>query len=263
MIPHAQESLQHLRAWRDRAGGMLLAFDFDGTLADIVPRPADAALHPSAADALRRLSARADTAVAVISGRALEDVRARVGIDGVYYSGNHGLEIEGPDVHRIADEAEALIPIITEAAERLRPLESSAPGVEVEAKRLSLSVHYRRAATPEVAQTVRRAVEEVARGHEGLRIGDGKMVCELRPAIDWDKGKAALWLYESLRSRIGSEAPIVFIGDDVTDEDAFIAIKDIGLGILVAGTPREATAATAHLRSVEEVVDFATQLAQG
>ena len=261
MIPHAQDSLEELRARRERAGGMLLAFDFDGTLADIVPRPADAALHPSAADALRRLAARADTAVAIISGRALEDVRARVGIGGIYYSGNHGLEIEGPDLQRTADEAEALIPIVSEAAGRLRALESEVPGVEVEAKTLSLSVHYRRAATPEVGAVVRRAVEDVARGHDGLRIGEGKMVCELRPAIDWDKGKAALWLYESLRPRIGSEAPVVFIGDDVTDEDAFVAIRDIGLGILVASTLPARTAATVHLRSVAEVVEFAIGLA--
>src|SRR5690606_23488960 len=98
MIPHATELLASWRDARRRVGRMLVAVDFDGTLTPIVAHPAGAMLPPRAREVLERLGARPDPDVAVVSGRALEDVRERSALDGIYYAGNHGMEIEGPGI---------------------------------------------------------------------------------------------------------------------------------------------------------------------
>lgn len=226
--------------------------DFDGTLAPIVDRPENAYLDDGMRATLVRLAGVCT--VAVISGRALDDVAARVGLPDLYYAGNHGLEIRGPDHADIAYRAgEEYRDRIEQACRRLRTAIGGVPGVLIENKRYSLSVHYRRTPERDIG-AVATAVDEIVTGDRGLRRHEGKKVFEIRPRIDWDKGKAVLWLLEALDLHPPAVVPI-FIGDDVTDEDAFAALGRYGIGIRVMAAP-QASHADYRLHDTDEVQSF-------
>jgi len=262
-LPHASERLPHWRdAWR-KTGKLVLLLDFDGTLAPIVPRPEDAALPDATAAALRDLRAIPSLEMAVVSGRAVADARDRVGIPDIAYAGNHGMEIEAPGLVRIHEEAAASRPRLESAAAELAHQIRGIPGVLVEDKELTLSVHYRRVA-PERVEEVRRAVFAVAGGHEGLRVTEGKMILEVRPRVDWHKGKAVEFLLGELRPPAG--APVIYLGDDQTDEDAFRVLRAQrsvdGEGVIVADPQPIHTAASAYLRGPDEVADLLRKLVE-
>jgi trehalose-phosphatase len=252
MIRHARDRVAAWSAARAAAGDMLLALDFDGTLAPIVPRPDDATMLESARAALGALAARADTRVAIVSGRGLADVRARVGLDAIYYAGNHGLEIEGPGMHRVHDGAARARPALAECAARLRTLEREHAGVLVEDKGLTLSLHYRRVEDAAEEGTIVRRAHALCDDVPGLRLTEGKKVVEVRPDVEWDKGRATVFLLDALLGA-SPAAPVVFIGDDRTDEDAFRALGSRGEGVIVADTPPADTAAASYVRSPAEV----------
>jgi len=262
MVPHATEKLGEWREARSRAGRMLVAVDFDGTLAPIVERPEAATIHEEGPAVLRELAARPDTLVAVVSGRVLADVRARVGVGEVYYAGNHGMEIAGPDLAHVLPEAAEARPQLEDCVEGLRAALAAVPGVILEDKGLTLSVHYRLVTDPEVAADVRVRVAELCGAFQGLRITEGKEVVEVRPDVAWDKGRATRFLLDSLLGPAAAGVPVLFIGDDRTDEDAFRAVRDGGAGILVAPRPPLTTAATAHVRDPGEVVALLRDLAR-
>ncbi len=268
-LPHATTRLEDWIAARRAAGIFVLALDFDGTLSPIVPRPEDAALLPAAREPLRRLCARDDTRVAIVSGRGLADVRHRVALDDAYYAGNHGMEIDGPGVHRVHAAAAARRPALETCAaalaERLRPFD----GVQIEDKGLTLSVHYRRAAAPNAEAAVLAAVEESCDRAAGLRATRGKRVVEVRPDVPWDKGRATRFLFDSLRGAGAPPVPGIFVGDDRTDEDAFRALlggdasapAPLRDAVVVADAPPARTAATCWVRSPEEVAALLQRLA--
>ncbi|HUE76558.1 MAG TPA: trehalose-phosphatase [Longimicrobiales bacterium] len=257
-IPHARERLPELRELRRRAGRMLVALDFDGTLSPIVPVPGDAALMEGLEGPLRRLSGRPDTTVAIVSGRGLSDVRARVRLDGVYYAGNHGFEIEGPGVERVHEAARSARPALEAAASEIAAAMEDEPGVEVEDKVWTLTVHYRRAERSGSEARVREAVQRYGR-RPGLRVTEGKKVFEIRPDVEWDKGAATRFLLEAL-GRDGA-VPAVFIGDDRTDEDAFAVVRELGGGIVVGDPPPSDTNALAWAADPAEVAALITELA--
>lgn len=235
----------------------VLFLDYDGTLSPIAPRPELATLPAATRRVLERLARRLP--VAVLSGRGLEDVRALVGIEDVVYAGSHGFDVAGPDLRlEVGDGTPARVAAAATAlAERLAGI----PGTLVEDKRFAVAVHFRLVAG-ENLPTVERAVREVAAAYPDLRVAGGKKVLELRPAIDWDKGHALLWLLDRLAPPgPGKETLPLYIGDDVTDEDAFRAVAGCGIGILVAEEPRE-TAATYRLRDPDEVRQFLERLAE-
>ncbi|WP_281180763.1 trehalose-phosphatase [Nocardia lijiangensis] len=201
--------------------------DFDGTLSDIVADPAAAAVAEGADDALAKLAAVCP--VAVISGRDLEDVRDRVGVEGIWYAGSHGFELLAPDGTRHVHDAAApgTEQALERAAARLRERVRSVPGIMVEHKRFAVAVHHRNADPDDVGPVV-AAVHEIAQ-EAGLRVSTGRRVTELRPDVDWDKGSALRWILERLTLAV---LPI-YLGDDLTDEDAFDAVESDGLGIVV------------------------------
>jgi len=239
------------KAIRAAAGGRPLALflDYDGTLTPIVERPEDAVLAPETREVLRRLAARHP--VAIISGRDLEDVRARVGVEGIHYAGCHGFEIAGPRGSRVHEAAAAAAPQLGAAADMVAHDTRGIPGVQLERKRFTLAVHYRRAPEARV-HDVHEAVLRAQARHPALRMTEGKKVWELQPDVDWDKGRAVLWLIETLKLE---DALPVYIGDDVTDEDAFRALEHRGVGIAVQDAAQP-TAATLTLRDPDEVRDF-------
>jgi len=262
-LPHARALVDGWREARRRAGRMLVALDYDGTLLPIAPRPEAAVLPEGTRALVARLAARPDTYVAVISGRGLEDIRARVGLEGVYYAGNHGLEIEGPGLRKVHEGALEALPQIAACAAELRARLAGVEGVVLEDKRITLSVHYRLVSDEEEVARVRREVLATCGDHAELRITTGKRVLEVRPAVDWDKGRAIRFLVEALGLETTTRAPVVFFGDDLTDEDAFRALRGRGDGVLVAPAEevRPDTAATALVESTEEVLELLEALA--
>jgi trehalose 6-phosphate phosphatase len=260
MIPDAMLMVHEVRAARAAAGRMLLGLDFDGTLAPIVPRPHDAMLPPATGALLARLAGRSDTHVALISGRGLEDLAARVGMAGLFYAGNHGLEIEGPGVHRVHDTAAAARSRLGDVARRLAAALETVDGAIVEDKGLTLSVHYRMVHDEAAAAHVREAAHAACATDPALRVSDGRKVVEIRPAVDWHKGRALAFLRETLMVDAPG-APVLFVGDDRTDEDAFRLLADNGWGIVVGDPPPADTAARGMLRSTDDVVEFLRCLA--
>lgn len=206
--------------------------DFDGTLSDIVERPEAATLVDGAAEALRALAAQCP--VAVISGRDLADVRNRVKVDGLWLAGSHGFELVAPDgSHHQNAAATAAIDGLAEAAAQLADALREIAGAVVEHKRFAVAVHYRNVADDSVDNLI-AAVRRL--GHAaGLRVTTGRKVVELRPDIAWDKGKALDWIGERLGpAEVGPDLRLpIYIGDDLTDEDAFDAVRFTGVGIVV------------------------------
>jgi trehalose 6-phosphate phosphatase len=229
--------------------------DFDGTLSPIVEDPDAADLPEPTRRVLERLAEL--WTVAIVSGRGLEDLRRRADVPGVLLVGSHGFEILGPGGRRIEQPAAAeLLPEVEAASRELRQALTPFPGVQVEAKRYAIAAHYRRNA--EAGPEVERAVREVAGKHPGLVVSGGKRIFELRPALDWDKGAAVLWLQQEL----GLEAAVpVYVGDDVTDEDAFRGLGDRGIGIVVLGEANRPTLADYSLDGIDQVRSFLARLA--
>lgn len=243
-------------------------FDFDGTLSDIVDDPDSARPVPGATEALQKLATHCP--VAILSGRDLADVIKRIGVPGIWYSGSHGFESTAPDgTHHQNDAAEATIPILEQAATQLRDQLGPIPGVMVEHKRFGVAVHYRNVARDrvnEVAVAVRTAGQRNA-----LRVTTGREVIELRPDIDWDKGKTLHWVIDRLHhagTQVGSASLMpICLGDDITDEDAFYAVRHTDVGgipIVVRHTEdgNRATAALFTLDSPMHVSEFTERLAR-
>ncbi|MEO3756935.1 trehalose-phosphatase [Mycobacterium sp. B14F4] len=205
-----------------------ICLDFDGTLSEIVSDPDTATLVEGAAEALAALAQQCP--VAILSGRDLADIRARVGVPGLWYAGSHGFEMVGPEgTEYHNDDAATAVPALQEAADALRDQLKPVAGVRVEHKRYAVAVHYRNVAADRVAEIV--AATRGYGNRAGLRVTTGRKVVELRPDVAWNKGSALAWIRNRL-PRDGRSIPI-YIGDDLTDEDAFDAIRAGGIGIAV------------------------------
>ncbi|ELY55138.1 trehalose-phosphatase [Natronococcus jeotgali] len=244
-----------VRSRLDDTPEVLLCLDFDGTLAPIVDDPGEAAPTERVEDALDEIAAEPEVTTAIVSGRALADVRERV--DGPrIYAGNHGIELErggSVAVHPIARKRAARI---DEVCEALRVALDPVPNARVENKRLTATVHFRSVPEPARPQVERLTRETVARfGGDGLELSDGKAILEIGPAIDWGKGNAVELL---VADRDDGTLP-VYVGDDVTDESAFRAVEPDGIGIRVGDDAP--TAASGRVRSPEGVAELLEWLA--
>jgi trehalose-phosphatase len=252
MIPSALKHVEEIAGPGDRSLAIFL--DYDGTLTPIVSHPEKALLSDSMRQTIRELSARAP--VAVLSGRDLDDVRQRVNVDTIIYGGSHGFDIAGPGGLRKEVAAEFLSNLDL-AEKELEKALAGILGARVERKRFSIAAHYRNAKESELPK-LERAVSEVAAQHPELRTIAGKKVYELQPNIDWDKGRALMWLLKSLRFDQQEVFPI-YVGDDLTDENAFRALQQRGVGILVSEQVRP-TAASYSLKDPSEVERFLREL---
>ncbi len=209
--------------------------DFDGTLAPIVDRPELAAVPESARSLLARLAKHA--LVCVLSGRDLDDVRAKVDVSPVYYGADHGRRLVGPagsDIeHEVGGSARA---DLRSAAAELEQKLVDVAGALVEVKDLSLSVHYRLVAEEQRA-AVERIVHRATENRPTLRLNHGKLVFELKPDDGWNKGRAMLWLLDRLQLALTDVCPIC-IGDDITDEDMFRALGPADVSVVVGPLDR-------------------------
>ena len=237
---------------------ILLLLDFDGTLSEIAPSPEEATLRPGNATLLEELSRHPRCTAGVISGRALDDVSRKVGVPGLVYAGNHGLEIAGPGLRYLHPDVTAALPAIAGAAGAMETALARIPGAFVENKSLTLTVHYRR--TPEEYHDAVASVFHdvtwplVSAGR--CRVTAAKSALELRPAVDWDKGRALTLI----RSRLFPAAFPIYIGDDATDEDAFRAAQAVGGAGVFVGPSTARTGAYHRLSSPREVTDALSRL---
>ena len=239
--------------------------DYDGTLTPIVDRPEDARISAAMRDAVRELAGRCT--VCVVSGRDRPVVQDLMGVDDLVVAGSHGFDIWSPEGGEIAhDAAEESGELLERATARLHEELDPIEGALVEPKKASVAAHYR-LVSDEERGSVEAVVERLLADHpDELKVTPGKMVLEVQPKIDWDKGKAVLYLLEALELD-GDDIVPLYVGDDITDEDAFRALAGRGIGVFVGGAddPEDGgrtTAAEFVLESTEEVEQFLTRLAR-
>ena len=239
---------------RDRQPAIFL--DYDGTLTPIVQRPEDAIIS----DQTRRtVQALAEVcSVAIVSGRDRLNVMQLAGIDDIYYAGSHGFDISGPAGKRMEfQQGTEYLPALDKAEHALRQQLAEIEGAQVERKKFAIAVHFRRVAAKQHGE-VEKAVDLQLAANDGLRRTGGKMIFELRPDIDWDKGKALSWLLEKLDLARPDVVPM-YLGDDLTDEDALREIEESGIGIIVRDEDRP-THASYALEDTTEVQSFLKML---
>jgi trehalose-phosphatase len=269
MAKHISD-LPHALAHRDELTRLLdgrspaVFLDYDGTLTPIVNRPEDAVISHGMRRTIRELAGRCP--VCVISGRDRRVVQELMGLDNLIVAGSHGFDIWSPEGIVEREEGAEFGALLDEVKRRLHEELDPIEGALVEPKRTSIAAHYR-LVSDEERPRVREVVDTILAEHpEELRITPGKMVYEIQPKIEWDKGRAMLYLLGTLDLEREDVVPL-YLGDDVTDEDAFEALSDRGIGIFVgrADDPEVAgrtTAADYLLLSTEEVKQFLDTLAR-
>lgn len=234
-----------------------MLFDFDGTLTPIVERPDLASLSQDIRELLKVLARRYK--VGIISGRSIADIKGLVGLRRIYYSGNHGFEISGAEIRLVRPQAKRVQPLITKLCEELSGELGNIKDVIIENKELTASVHYRLVEHGKI-KNMRKILERTAKPYinsGAVKVAHGKKVFEIMPNIDWDKGKAVLWIMNVVDPE-GKLMP-VYIGDDRTDEDAFLALEKRGITILVSEKPKKSHAKF-YLKNVDEVKEFLEKL---
>jgi len=239
---------------------IFLFLDYDGTVAPIRPKPGLAVISKRAKNILRKLSKYPYCKLVVISGRSLKNVRRLVGLDNIIYGGNHGLELKGPQVRFKSPVSKKHRAIITKISRVLHNKLRHIKGVLIENKDLSLSIHYRLVASKNIPLVKTLFCQATAFNlwRNEIRVRLGKKVLEVCPAVNWDKGKAVLWLLQNMSFSENASVMPIYIGDDATDEDAFKMLKDSGLTIFV-GRPQK-TNARYYVNDTTEVMTFLSWL---
>ena len=229
---------------------IIFFLDYDGTLTPIRKKPHLAKINTSTKKLLKKLT-KLTRKVYIISGRSLGDVKSLVGVNGVSYIGNHGLEVTGGKTHPIQKKAKKLKPFIQKAKRILRKT-INFKGVFVEDKGYTLSVHYRLLDKKNI-EAFKKIFDSSTKKlikSKKIKVTKGKKVFEVRPNLRWDKGKAVLWVIKKQKKVL----PIC-IGDDITDEDAFRAIGKKGISILVSKKKKK-TFAQHRIESSQDVINL-------
>lgn len=239
----------------------ILFLDYDGTLTPIAESPEKAVLSNEIRDLLEGLSKNPRCKISIISGRSLKNIKNLIGLRNIIYSGNHGLELEGPKVLFKNPIPPMYLTMLRKIKNELENKLSPIKGVLIEDKGLSLSVHYRLVNKDEIPSVQAIFYEVIitylVKGK--IKTKSGKMVLEVKPPVEWDKGKVVLWLLASQKFIKKSDKILpVYIGDDLTDEDAFKAIRNIGWTIYV-GKPKKSYAEY-YVKNTNEVSIFLKEL---
>jgi trehalose-phosphatase len=225
------------------AGRRLAVFlDYDGTLTPIVERPEDAVLDEAMRERVRTLAE--NCLVALVSGRDVAFVIEQVAIPEALYLGSHGFDMAAPAGMELsqerAGEFERFLAPLAQAESSLESTLAAVPGARIERKKYAVAVHYRQVAEADIPAVEEAVDAELAR-QPLLRKTGGKKVFELRPDLDWDKGRALAWVL-GLLGMDGDDVAPVYIGDDLTDEDAFAMVRSAGLAIVVGDGDRRTLA---------------------
>ncbi|OGY72166.1 MAG: trehalose-phosphatase [Candidatus Jacksonbacteria bacterium RIFCSPHIGHO2_12_FULL_44_12] len=215
------KSLPELSKKLFTAKGCLVMLDFDGTLSPLAKTPSLAYLPKTNKEILKKISRLAQTAI--VSGRGLSDIKQKIGIKGLIYSGNHGLEWQiGSERGKIKLPA-TILRAMALANKRLTNLRKGYPGALLENKGLTLSLHYRLVSSNLREQLLKEAREIVATFQKQrlLAMNEDKKTLEIRPHLRWNKGH---WV-KFLRKKLGKQLLPIYIGDSTADEDVFKILK--------------------------------------
>jgi len=231
---------------------IFLFLDYDGTVIPIRDTPGHAIISSRVKKLLRDLSEIPRCKLAIISGRSLENISRVVGLKNIIYAGNHGLEIKGPGIKFKSPVTEKHKTVLKQINHNLHKKLTPIKGALIENKGMSLTVHYR-LVDPEQIPLVKTVFRQITASHlkrKEIRVRPGKMVLEAIPPVDWNKGKAVQWLLK----KGGHSTFPVYIGDDITDEDAFKLLKNSGLTIFVGKTKK--SNAAYFVKTIPEVLQF-------
>nr|AAZ67593.1 80A08_8 [Brassica rapa subsp. pekinensis] len=266
-LPSSVSSEKHLSSWimqhpsalemfekiTQASGGkqIVMFLDYDGTLSPIVDDPDKAFMSSKMRRTVKKLAKCFPTAI--VTGRCIDKVYNFVKLAELYYAGSHGMDIKGPakgfSRHKrvkqslLYQPASDYLPMIDEVYKQLLEKTKSTPGVIVENHKFTASVHFRCVEEKKWSELVLQ-VRSVLEKYPTLKLSQGRKVFEIRPMIDWDKGKALEFLLESLGFGNSNNVFPVYIGDDRTDEDAFkmLRVRGEGFGILVSKFPKDTDA---------------------
>jgi trehalose-phosphatase len=231
-----------------------LFLDFDGTLAAIASSPDKVIVPPEVNSILKTLSEYDRVFVAIITGRSLSDIKQMLKIPKIHYAGNHGLEISGVRRTEIVPNAAQIVRSIKKISDDLSNVLLTVPGSWIENKSLTASVHYREV-SPLLIPEVNRLVGEITARYidrKMVKLTRGKKVIEIRPNIEWNKGKAVKWMLKNIAHKPATK---IYIGDDVTDEDAFDAL-DSAITVRVTRDSQIRTGARYYVNNPTEVRYF-------
>ncbi|KAA8522262.1 hypothetical protein F0562_012935 [Nyssa sinensis] len=257
---------------------IVMFLDYDGTLSPIVDDPDRAFMSDDMRSTVRNVAKYFPTTI--ISGRSRDKVYELVGLTELYYAGSHGMDIMFPVSDMISTDhsnsirstdqqvkevnlfqpASEYLPMIDEVFRTLVENTRDIKGAKVENHKCCASVHYRNV-EEKSWPTIAQCVHDILKDYPRLRLTHGRKVLEVRPVIDWDKGKAVEFLLKSLGLSNSDDVLPIYIGDDRTDEDAFKVLREgkRGYGILVSSVPKE-TNAFFSLRDPSEVKEFLESL---
>ncbi|SDM60968.1 trehalose 6-phosphate phosphatase [Catalinimonas alkaloidigena] len=252
-MPQLPSALDHFDEIKAQFGNRQIALflDYDGTLTPIVPDPEKALLSETMRRLLDRIASQ--RMLIIVSGRDRANVADKVDLPELIYVGSHGFDIKGPELEEQHHAGIDALPALDAAEQELRDALADVPGAQVERKKYAIAVHYRQVA-PEQQERVKQEAEQAAQRHETLKPAGGKGIVELKPNYDWHKGKSIRWLVDTLELSPEEMLP-VYLGDDLTDEDAFREMRDWGITVLVGDHGHE-TAAQYGLHDVDEVGRF-------
>lgn len=248
---------------RQRLAGKALAvfLDYDGTLTPIVADHTKALLAEDMRAAVAALATHC--AVIIVSGRDRARLQELVGLEHVWYAGSHGFDIAGPqDSGERLEQGTEFLSELDEVERALQERLADIEGHSVERKKFSIAVHYRQVAEDDVSK-LRPILDKMLFEHPLLRLGHGKKVFEIRPDIEWNKGEAVLWLLQRLAQARPGLVPL-YVGDDITDEDAFHVLAGRGLCIAVRHDESRQTAgeyAVADTQDVKRLLEMLTAIA--
>lgn len=239
-----------------QARHILLLFDYDGTLTPIVEKPESANLSPEVEECLQRLAGIPSITLGIISGRTLRDLEERVDIKGIIYVGNHGLEIKGHGISFVNPVARQALPLMNSLYRDIGNAIADVKGARIDNKELTLTLHYRqvdKALVGELNDIFYKIVNSPLYSGQVSIVPD-KKAYEVKPLVDWDKGKAIEFI--ALKLNYKCKPLMLFLGDDVTDYSGFRQVnKNGGISIFV-GDIVVKTPARYFLYSPEEVYRF-------
>ena len=252
--------VQNAIAQRPRDARLVVLCDYDGTLAEFHPDPTIPLPSADTAELLRRIAHRDDLTFGIVSGRRISDLRTRTQLSTrSYLAGLHGLEIEvggrrwqHPDLDPARRHVRSLY-------ERLSSLPDRVPGSIIEDKHASIAVHVRAVAPDERQRALDEADACAAKwvAERKVRRLPGNLVLEFLPNIAAHKGDATRWIAKDVETKCKQRTWVVFVGDDLTDEDAFGAITR-GIGVLVGNRATRATHTIADTREVCRLLRWVT-----
>ena len=249
-------------SWRDlkkilKSRRFTVFLDFDGTLTPVEARPELAELSEVMRDKLARLASR--VRVVIVSGRDRTDVAELVGLEDLIYAGCHGFDIEAPGLPPMPTFKGAATSVeILELGSAIKSAVDSVVGVIVKVKQWAVAVHYKMVADGE-SEEVENKVMSVVDSFPKFRARSGRKVIEIIPNVDWHKGMAVLWLSSVFDELDGGSSIPIYVGDDITDEDAFCSLAGKGITVFV-NSNKDLTAADYRVDDSKEVGWFLDKL---